>query len=435
MSIQLQHRRGTEAENAAFVGQEGEITYATDTKILRIHDGVIAGGKIIGRDEDANKSGQIATLSPVAGSNTDYEINLNGIAIDFTKSWRVYVQVNAHPLPSASQTARLRPPAGSGYTANYDIAPMAYVSPRFGVAAPLPTIRSGISVQQLSSLSLNDGIYEFNCVVGANPASDIYYYMGSSVARQTGIVQSELATETFTANSNTDGSRNIILGGGQYGFNVQITCATAPAAADYISYFAGENLPPTLPLAGRVNLYSLPVRNYTIEQRYITASPPYDLGDGDIHGMLYLVIKKSDNSVIGHWAGRTPPWIYNGANKATADVHIDGVPHIYQRPSATIENIRNNEIPEKIAVPLTTELKNADMAAIPQPFLFADPNDEYKVIIADPMDDCLMCMLDELNHGNSGIIQEIVDSSGFRIDNDPLSRAAPPGVPAHRIRF
>ena len=44
MSIEVQLRRGTNAENAAFTGQEGELVYTTDTKELYIHDGSTVGG-------------------------------------------------------------------------------------------------------------------------------------------------------------------------------------------------------------------------------------------------------------------------------------------------------------------------------------------------------------------------------------------------------
>lgn len=48
MSIEVQIRRGTNAENAAFTGQEGELVYTTDTKDLYVHDGSTAGGAIVG---------------------------------------------------------------------------------------------------------------------------------------------------------------------------------------------------------------------------------------------------------------------------------------------------------------------------------------------------------------------------------------------------
>jgi len=48
MSIEVQLRRGTAAENAAFTGQEGELVYTTDTKDLFVHDGSTAGGNSVG---------------------------------------------------------------------------------------------------------------------------------------------------------------------------------------------------------------------------------------------------------------------------------------------------------------------------------------------------------------------------------------------------
>jgi len=48
MSIEVQLRRGTAAENAAFTGQEGELVYTTDTKDLFVHDGSTLGGTPVG---------------------------------------------------------------------------------------------------------------------------------------------------------------------------------------------------------------------------------------------------------------------------------------------------------------------------------------------------------------------------------------------------
>lgn len=44
MSSQVQFRRGTTTQNNAFTGAVGEITYDTDAKVLRLHDGSTAGG-------------------------------------------------------------------------------------------------------------------------------------------------------------------------------------------------------------------------------------------------------------------------------------------------------------------------------------------------------------------------------------------------------
>jgi hypothetical protein len=43
-SKQVQLRRGTASEHGSFTGAAGELTYVTDDKTLRIHDGATAGG-------------------------------------------------------------------------------------------------------------------------------------------------------------------------------------------------------------------------------------------------------------------------------------------------------------------------------------------------------------------------------------------------------
>lgn len=44
MATQLTLRKGTKIQNDAFTGAEGELTYVSDTKGLRIHDGSTQGG-------------------------------------------------------------------------------------------------------------------------------------------------------------------------------------------------------------------------------------------------------------------------------------------------------------------------------------------------------------------------------------------------------
>lgn len=48
MAKVLQLRRGTTAQNDAFIGAEGEVTVDTEKKTLRLHDGATAGGTEIG---------------------------------------------------------------------------------------------------------------------------------------------------------------------------------------------------------------------------------------------------------------------------------------------------------------------------------------------------------------------------------------------------
>lgn len=52
MTIALKLRRGTTAENDGFTGLEGEVTYDTEAKQLRVHDGTTPGGKVVGASSD-----------------------------------------------------------------------------------------------------------------------------------------------------------------------------------------------------------------------------------------------------------------------------------------------------------------------------------------------------------------------------------------------
>ena len=47
MAKRLQLRRGTAAENNVFTGANGELTYDTEKKQLRVHDGSTIGGKVV----------------------------------------------------------------------------------------------------------------------------------------------------------------------------------------------------------------------------------------------------------------------------------------------------------------------------------------------------------------------------------------------------
>jgi len=48
MSLSVQLRRGTQAQNDVFIGRAGELIYTTDTKDLFVHDGSTAGGTPVG---------------------------------------------------------------------------------------------------------------------------------------------------------------------------------------------------------------------------------------------------------------------------------------------------------------------------------------------------------------------------------------------------
>lgn len=93
MAIQVQHRRGTQAENDAFTGAAGELIYTTDTKRLYMHDGSTQGGILFPSALDsvndyygyASAGGTadaltITVIAPLAAYTTGMEITFKATA-------------------------------------------------------------------------------------------------------------------------------------------------------------------------------------------------------------------------------------------------------------------------------------------------------------------------------------------------------------------
>lgn len=262
-----------------------------------------------------------------------------------------------------------------------------------------------------------------NFAVGSNQLSD--NAVTQTKVNNAAIGQAELKTSIGSFSRSSSGF--LTLPGGAYGF--------MPALASTLNNFnwSWGGLSPT----NTYQLYYNALNGSTGSgsQRYITASPPYDLGDGEVQGFMYMLIEKSSGDVVVSWSADTAPWIYNGVNKATADFFKeDGTPMIRQKPKATLAQVRENRIPQAKDVELTHAIKNKDMATIPHPF--GDVNTAtHKVILFDPMDHKVGRILAEQNAGNLDLVQDILKSRSFRINNNKLARCAPNGVTCHKIDF
>jgi len=81
-SYALQFRKGTTAEHSGFIGLIGEITYDSDLKTIRVHDGVTPGGHLVGGSLSNNPV--TATTGTFSGliANT---VDLDGGHIDGTE--------------------------------------------------------------------------------------------------------------------------------------------------------------------------------------------------------------------------------------------------------------------------------------------------------------------------------------------------------------
>lgn len=101
MAIQVQLRRGTTAQHASFTGAAGEVTYDSDKKTLRAHDGSTAGGSIL------TVAADLTTANVSEVTNLYYTVSRANTAIDdrVTKAFVDNLGVDAATLDGIDSTA------------------------------------------------------------------------------------------------------------------------------------------------------------------------------------------------------------------------------------------------------------------------------------------------------------------------------------------
>ena len=116
MSSQVQFRRGTTTQNNAFTGAQGEITYDTDLKTLRLHDGSTAGGgatvvTLAATQSLTNKT--LSTGSSWAGSAIGLSYGGTGSSLSAVAGAIAYSGASGLALTSAGSSGQLLQSAGT----------------------------------------------------------------------------------------------------------------------------------------------------------------------------------------------------------------------------------------------------------------------------------------------------------------------------------
>jgi len=159
-----------------------------------------------------------------------------------------------------------------------------------------------------------------------------------------------------------------------------------------------------------------------VDITYISSSPPYNLGDGEIPIFVFILLDEY-NAPKGVITDVTPPWVYNGPTIARPDFYQNGVGF---RQEKTI-NEDTGEIETSI-IEITQDVKNADMNIIPHPFVAKDSD---KVLLLDPVS--TIELLEIKNTGEK--ISHLIFGDYLRLDNTPISRAAPNGVTPTKFKW
>lgn len=288
--------------------------------------------------------------------------------------------------------------------------------------------------------------------------------------------QSQLKTSTsaVSVNISPSGFLHTAFAGGEYGFgpNVKVS-ASGPDSA-------GCEYPPSdaAPSSGGNISTSYANRVFIsgdtegganavfAQQRYVTASPPYDYGEGEMDAFVFAMLEKGTGNVLATWTAIDPPWAYNGPTKTKADAFkcsrsgalftsvqsalgagAKNVVPVQFRPKCSntrkeamklggahlqqyLDELRSGNM-ELQAVTMARKMR--DMAVLPHPFFSADPN-LHEVVLLDPQAQLCRSLIafTSYDEGDGDTAADLLHGGNIKIDNEDLKqtkgRKGPKGV-------
>lgn len=413
VATQVARRRGTSAQCEANTPVEGEVWVDLTEDTLRVGDGTRAGGFIM----------------PNAFHVQNNKFNF---AIAGGTSNAITISLTPAPL-SYSQPLSFKFRASNSNTGAVTIDVN-------GIGARNVYKVSGGSLIPLAGGDIIAGaLYE----VAYDGVQFQMLTLYSSGLVQVGQGDLKTSTGTFSSNLHAVQENTLRIGdivikpGGEYGFDVRAYSSTgsgvqlrpgwltgADATGNYISY-ASAYFQNTTGSAQSTIVYG--------QQRYITSSPPYDLGDGEVGGFIFALVN-SAGDIVSHYSADTPPWAYNGPTdiRATHKCPISGKKFNYIRKKTSLKDVMNGKKIEYMEREITHDVKNADMGLIPHPF--GEVPDGHTVVLLDPMSDLTQRMIEYQNSGGDEL-SEAIHKGHIKIDNSNIKRCCPKSVKPCKFKW
>jgi hypothetical protein len=279
----------------------------------------------------------------------------------------------------------------------------------------------------------------------------------------TSVSQGDLNTSSGVVSVTSSGS--VVLPGGQYGFFPQLRANAAGYGVIAQLYGSGTSYVQRLAMVcvnsdtlSAIDINSGSSEYFTMavgasdagvagtayaQQRYVSASPPFDMGDGEAAGFMFALVNAAGVAKAFYFAD-VPPWAYNGPTDIRADYQCPATGRKFRRKvDATIAGIMSGR---KRCRPgrdylqskgdleeITQDIKQRDMKLIPHPF--AGHASDLKPILIDPMNSKLGDLLAYQAAGGAGDLIAAIEAGKIRFDNTALKRHAPPGVGVHALKY
>lgn len=413
VATQTKFRRGTNTDILGFVPAEGEIVVDMTNDRPVLGDGTKAGGYPIPNFVDIQM--QSFTRGTVGGTADAITLTLTTPILAYASSLKLgFVPTSTNTGPVTIDVDGKGPQDLQKY--------------------------DGSGLGDLEAGDLVPGVYYEIYHDGSQ------FQMASSGSGITAVSQGDLNTLTgsVSVSSSSSGATSAglyTLPGGEYGFYPNIeairgTSGNSPTYRAQIFSLSGGGSQSSksckifLSVGNSTSTSSPP--SLAAYQRYITSSPPYDLGDGDVAGFIFAIVDKN-GEIIGTYAADTPPWAYNGPTdiRCTHKCKITGKKFRKVAKKKTFEQIMDGARTKFVMDEITNNVKNADMALIPHPF--GEIPEGCTVVLIDPMEDKVRRMMEYQNSG--GDLSEQLTSGKIIIDNEKIKRKGPKGVPIHKMKY
>lgn len=402
-ATQTQFRRGTSAQCEGMTPAEGECVVDLTNDTWRVGDGSRAGGFIVPNFNHIQT--QTFQFAVAGGTSNALTLALSPAPLSYSQ-----------PLKAKFRASN----TNTGAT-TIDINSLGVKNIQKMSGGSLSALTAGDIV--------SGGIYE---IVYDGVQFQLLTITGAGVVS---VGQGDLRTSsgTFSLSANLAVSGNFrvsnagtTLPGGSYGFSLENYGAGTLSGF----FYGGTNVSYTASVVCWTN--SGATDTIFGRQRFITSSPPYNLGDGDVGGFIYLLVDENNNA-IAHYASDTPPWAYNGPTdiRATHKCPITNKKYRITPKQLSVRDIINGKKIEYEKQEITNDIKNADMNLIPHPF--TNVPEGHRVILLDPMSDKISRLI-ELQNSGSNEVQEIINNY-IKIDSDKINRKCHQSVTAVKFKL
>ncbi|NCW67323.1 MAG: hypothetical protein EBV86_01970 [Marivivens sp.] len=233
-----------------------------------------------------------------------------------------------------------------------------------------------------------------------------------------------ITTDTTSNSTNSDTVQTYVVTGGGYAFQNEYRISSQTDSGSRTASYEGtrsvtfSNWSLTnvcyQMIEGQTDTVS---RTMYVDTIFIDASPPYDLGDGEVKAFIFVHMN-SLGQIISVSSSKTPPWVHNGPTKATPD-YCENTPDGLKKYKYECTVNEETGIIEKVPVEITQAVKNADMDYLPHPFCTVAPSDN--IVMIDCMD--TEYLADLMSAGIS--VNELLHNDYLRVKNDRVSRKGP----------